>query len=254
MSGLENKIIISTRPLSVDDTIKRNLMDKGAIVLDFPMIQICPVELNTEISGVLLQIKSYQWIVFTSKNGVDCFFKLLFQSGIQSDILAKVKIAVFGKKTSDEVVKNNCHPYVQSTGGTSADLLKVLLQKVEPTERILLVLGELADNTLEQGLLKVASPTRLNVYKTLHPGVHSKEIIERIRKNEYHMILFTSPSGFEQFKRIMPEKIVQNDFRSACIGRTTEKAMVGSNCRPLIVSHRSEGETFVNELEHFFHH
>ena len=80
-------------------------MDKGAIVLDFPMIQICPVELNNELSGILQQIISFQWIVFTSKNGVDCFFKLLLQSGIHSDILAKVKIAVFGKKTSDEVVK-----------------------------------------------------------------------------------------------------------------------------------------------------
>jgi len=252
MSVLENKIIISTRPLSEDDSIKRNLMDKGAIVLDFPMIQICPMELNKDIEELLQQIHSFQWIVFTSKNGVDNFFKLLDQTSVHSDILARVKIAVVGKKTLEEVVKNNCNPYLLSTGGTSADLLNELIQKVEPTERILLVLGELADDTLEQGLVKVASPTRLNVYKTLHPGVHSKGIIERIRKNEYHMILFTSPSGFEQFKKLMPDKIIQNDFKSACIGRTTEKAMLNSHCRPLFVSRRSEGETFVNEIELFF--
>ena len=252
MSGLENKIIISTRPLSTDDSIKRNLIEKGARVLDFPMIEICPIELNEEIRELLQQLASFQWIVFTSKNGADCFFKLLNQSSIKTDAIVQIKIAVVGKKTSEEVVKNKCTSYLLSTGTTSGDLLHDLVGKVLPTDRILLVLGELADDTLEQGLENVAFSTRLNVYQTLYPGVHSKELIKSIRRNEYDMILFTSPSGFEQFKKIMPEKILAADFKSACIGRTTEKAMVNSNCRPLLVSRRSEGESFVNELEIYF--
>ena len=60
MSGLENKIIISTRPLSTDDSIKRNLIEKGARVLDFPMIEICPIELNEEIRELLQQLASFQ--------------------------------------------------------------------------------------------------------------------------------------------------------------------------------------------------
>jgi len=252
MSGLENKIIISTRPLSADDSIKRNLVEKGARVLDFPMIEICPLKLGESIRELLQQIASFQWIVFTSKNGADCFFKLLTQLSIKTDAIDQVKIAVVGKKTSEEVVKNKCTPYLLSTGTTSVDLLQDLIGKVVPTDRILLVLGELADNTLEQGLENVASPTRLNVYQTLYPGVHSKELIESIQRNEYDMILFTSPSGFEQFKKIMPEKILATDFRSACIGRTTEKAMINSNCQPRFVSRRSEGESFVNELELYF--
>jgi len=252
MSGLENKIIISTRPLSADDSIKRNLIEKGATVLDFPMIEICPLELSDKIIELLQQTETFQWIVFTSKNGVNCFFKLLGKLSADKNIPSQVKIAVVGKKTSEEVIKNKYIPYLVSTGNTSADLLNDLVSKVAPTDRILLVLGELADDTLEQGLNNVASPTRLNVYKTLYPGVHSKEPVESISNNAYDMIIFTSPSGFEQFKKIMPDKILMPDFRSACIGRTTEKAMVSSNCRPLLVSRRSEGETFVNELELYF--
>ena len=252
MSVLENKIIISTRPISVDDSIKRYLVEKGATVLDFPMIEICPLELSEEIKELFQQINSFQWMVFTSKNGADCFFKLLRQLSLKIDVLTSVKIAVVGKKTSEEVMKNNCSPYLISTGTTSADLLNDMLRKVAPTDRILLVLGELADNTLEQGLDNVASPTRINVYKTLHTGVHSKELIKSIRNNAYDMILFTSPSGFYQFKKLMPAKILMPDFKSACIGRITEKAMISNNCRPLLVSRRSEGETFVNELELYF--
>ena len=252
MSGLENKIIISTRPLSADDSIKRNLIEKGARVLDFPMIEISPIKLSEGTREVLQQIATFQWIVFTSKNGVDCFFKLLNQLSINTDAVAQLKIAVVGKKTLEEVVKNKCTPYLLSKGTTSSDLLNDLVEKAEPTDRILLVQGELADDTLEQGLENVAFPTRLNVYQTLYPRMHSKELIQCIRRNEYDIILFTSPSGFEQFKKIMPETILAADFRSACIGRTTEKAMVNSNCRPLFVSRRSEGESFVTELEIYF--
>ena len=252
MSRLENKIIISTRPLSSDDSIKRNLVEKGATVLDFPMIEICPLELSEEIRVLLQQITTFQWMVFTSKNGVDYFFKFMGQLSLSTDLLSQIKIAVVGKKTSEEVVKNRCSTYLVSSGTTSANLLNDLVSKVMPADKILLVQGELADDTLEQGLVNIASPTRLNVYKTLHPEMHSKEIMDSITNNAYDMILFTSPSGFEQFKKIMPDIILMPDFRSACIGRTTEKAMVNSNCRPLLVSRRSEGETFVNELELYF--
>lgn len=252
MSGLENKIIISTRPLSADDSIKRNLVEKGATVLDFPMIEICPLELSEEIREILQHINSFQWMVFTSKNGVDCFFKLLGQLFIKTDELAQVKIAVVGKKTSEEVLRNNLSPFLVSTGNTSADLLNDLVSKVAPTDSVLLVLGELADDTLQDGFEHIAASTRLNVYKTLQTVTPSNEIIDSITNNDYDIILFTSPSGFEQFKKIMPEKIGMPDFRSACIGRTTEKVMVSNNCRPLLVSRRSEGETFVNELELFF--
>ena len=46
MSSLSNKIIISTRPLIKDDSIKKYLTAKGACVLDFPMIETSGVDLT----------------------------------------------------------------------------------------------------------------------------------------------------------------------------------------------------------------
>jgi uroporphyrinogen-III synthase len=252
MSSLKNKIIISTRPLSTNDSIKNYLVEREAVVLDFPMIRIETVELTEKIKIILQQISSYQWIVFTSKNGVDCFFQFLNQLNLNIENLASTKIAVVGKKTSEEVLKNNGKPFLISSGNTSNDLLTELAEKIEPTEKTLLVLGDIAENTLENGLSNVCNITRINVYKTISEDVISTEIIEKIKNNDYEMILFTSPSGFRGFVNIMHKNKITANFKAACIGRTTEKAMLKNNCQPLFVSSKSDGESFIQELEYFF--
>src|SRR5665647_962366 len=121
MSILKNKIIISTRPLSEDDSIKDYLVDKGATVLDFPMIKIFPVALTDEIKNLLLHVYEYQWIIFTSKNGVKYFFQFLKEIGVNLDELSAVKIAVVGKKTAAEVLKYYCQPHLISAGNNASD-------------------------------------------------------------------------------------------------------------------------------------
>lgn len=251
MNRLANKIIISTRPLSENDSIKNHLTEKGAIVFDFPMIEICAADFNDNIKNTFQNILAYQWIVFTSKNGVEYFFKLLNHFNISQEKLSSIKIAVIGKKTFEEVLKNNCMPFLVSSGNTSEDLLNELVLKIQPNENILLPFGELAEDTLEKELSKIANVTRMNVYKTIKPETTSKDIIESIRDENYDIILFTSPSGFQNFKITMEENGIYSNFRTACIGKTTEKEMLKHNCTPLFVSSRSDGESFAQELETF---
>lgn len=252
MNALENKIIISTRPISKNDSIKNHLTEKGATVLDFPMIEICPNDLNESIKTTLQKINSYQWIVFTSKNGVEYFFKYLNSLNIHSENISAAKIAVIGKETSEEVLKNKCTPFLISSGNTSEDLLKEISEKIKTCENVLFAIGELAGNTLEKGLSEIANITRINVYKTIRPNFISKDIIERIKNDNYNIIIFTSPSGFMNFKIIMNEHKIFSEFRVACIGKTTEKEILKYTCNPFFVSSKTDGEIFVKELGTFF--
>lgn len=252
MGSLTNKIIISTRPLAEEDSIKGYLTEKGALVLDFPMIEIADPELTDDLKANILDISSFQWLVFTSKNGVKFFFKLLHQLGLTIDSLASIKIAVVGKITAKEVKNNGVVPFLVSSGNTSQDLLQELLTIVQPHEKVFLSLAELADDTLENGLSDLALPTRLNAYKTIQPATYSQEIVKKIRENAYDMILFTSASGVQNFNRLMAEQNIHSTFRAACIGTTTEKEMLKFNYTPLLVSSRSNGGTFAQELEQYF--
>lgn len=251
MKTLIDKIIISTRPLNEDDSIKDYLFEKGATVLDFPMIKIFPVTLTDEIRNLLQNINEYQWIVFTSKNGVKYFFEFLNELEINFDVLSAIKIAVVGKKTAAEVVKYYRQPDLISSGNNSADLAYELAEVLKSTDKVLLALAELANNKLEERITNSCIVNRFNVYLTEDEDAVSDSIIERIKNDDYHIILFTSPSGFRHFTKIMFENNIYSNIRAACIGTTTEEEMLKNNCKPILVSTRSEGESFARQLENY---
>ncbi len=251
MSKLTGKIIISTRPLTEDDSIKSQLTAKGACVLDLPMIKTSGVELTVEQESMLRAINDYEWIVFTSKNGVIYFYKQLAALNIDEKVIAGKKIAVIGKSTGDEVQKHKVNTLLISLGRTSEDLLVEICKEIKPTDKILLALGELAEDKLEKGLSNNCIVHRINIYKTIDLEYTSNEIIDRIRDDNYLIILFTSPSGFRNFNKIMLANDITTQVRAACIGTTTEMELLKNNCRPLVVSPKSDAESFANEIEKY---
>lgn len=218
-------------------------------MLDFPMIKTCGVELTVEQTSILRAINEYEWIVFTSKNGVIHFYKQLNALNIDEKATARTKIAVIGKSTGEEVLKHNESPYLISSGKTSEDLLAEIQKEIKPRDKVLLVLGELAEDKLEKELVHSCIVHRINVYKTIELEYTSYDIIDRIRDDNYQMILFTSPSGFRNFNRIMLANNINSNIRAACIGKTTEMELLKNNCSPLVVSPKSDAESFVNEIE-----
>jgi Uroporphyrinogen-III synthase len=248
MKTLENKIIISTRPLSNDDTMKKALIAKGATVLDFPMITILTNEANAEIRSVLANINTFQWLLFTSKNGVDSFFKILKEM----NPVGLPKIAVIGKTTANEVQKNGFNPEFISTGNTSEDFIEELKNELDTNDKALIILGELADTKFEQELSTIAKASRLNVYKTIGSEIYSLEIVNRIAKGAYDMLVFTSPSGFRNFVKVMAENNCNGNFKIACIGKTTEKEVLDQGYTPLIVSKKPGGDSFADEIKKYF--
>ncbi len=249
MKSLKNRTIISTRPISREDNIKDYLSDKGANVIDFPMIEISSAIINDNIKNALINIKSFQWIVFTSKNGVDFFFRTLKKLKISAYNVNSIKIAAIGEKTAQEVKSNGMTSYFISSGNTSEEMVKELANKqIKKGDKVLLVLGELAKSTLETGLSKIADLTRIDIYKTLDTRNHSKDIIERIKKDNYDMIIFTSPSGVNNFLKL----INKDSLKIACIGQTTEKEILRYNQKPLLVSTKPDGLNFAQDIEKYF--
>jgi len=251
MNTLTGKIIISTRPLTENDLIKSHLVAKGAQVLDLPMIRTECVELSETIKTVFTGLNDYEWVVFTSKNGVICFYDLLSKAGVEANILSTKKTAVMGKATGDEVLKRGGNAHLISSGRTAEDMLVEIKREILPNDKVLLALGKLAEDKLEIGLDGICRTERINVYKTIELEYTSNKIIDCIKEDKYHIILFTSPSGFRNFYKIMSANKIASTFRMACIGTTTEKEMLKNNCQPLIVSPKSDTESFANAIEKY---
>lgn len=94
---LFGKRIAVTRPRAQAQSLKSRLADLGADVVEFPTIHIASPCDGAPLEAALAGLASYDWIVFTSANGVDAFFSRLPGD---ARLLARAKIAAIGPATA----------------------------------------------------------------------------------------------------------------------------------------------------------
>ena len=250
MYSLQGKTIISTRPLSDDDAISTYLTEMGATVICFPMIEVCETnETNSKID-IFNKLNSFDWIIFTSKNGAAYFFDYANKLSINLEILKHNKYAVIGNKTANELRKFGIEPTYISQGNTSELFVEELLNGIiTESDNILLALGNLATDTLENKIKTFASVSRVDVYETKALENYAIETIQQIKNDNYDIIIFTSPSGVENFKQITTKYAIENNLRIACIGKTTEKALITNGFAPILTAERADN--FAQEIENY---
>jgi uroporphyrinogen III methyltransferase/synthase len=102
---LFGKTILTTRSRTQSSVLKQKLMDLGAEVLSFPTIQIKKPKSTKRLDAAIKKIDDYDWLVFTSANGVQGFMDRIFALGKDVRILSHVKLAVIGSATGEALRK-----------------------------------------------------------------------------------------------------------------------------------------------------
>jgi hydroxymethylbilane synthase len=252
-SSLKDKVIISTRALESGDTLPEILRSSGAKLLSLPMIEIIPSPIEVSISENLSKLDQFDWIFFTSKNGVVNFFKQLIEIKGDTVLPAKIKLAVIGTKTGLELEYYGYAPTFISTENTAADFLKSFEVTYTPHNlNILLSLGNLADNTLEDHLSTKNSVQRINVYQTIKPASADQEILKLLKTDQYDLIVFTSPSTFEFFSSFYDPTLIAK-LRMVSIGSVTSAAIQKAGFEPLITARKSNAEGIRDALLDYYH-
>lgn len=246
---LTDKVIISTRQASSEDQIGNTLRELGAIVLAMPLIEIHPITLNEKILAEIA-VGKYQWLVFTSRNGVKHFFNQYQQSHGASK--PAFKTAVFGNRTAKALEGFGVIANIINQGNSAIDLYEKLKKVLESDDEVLLVLGNLAADNLRNRLDLIVSVDRLNVYQTEYTRVIDAEALQHIADNQYDLILFASPSGYRSFKHHAGELISRYRLKTACIGPTTEQVLLADGIKPVVVASPTGKEGLINGIKKYF--
>ncbi|MCX6230083.1 MAG: hydroxymethylbilane synthase [Bacteroidetes bacterium] len=250
--ALQDKIIISTRPVESGDTLPELLQKHGAKVFSLPMIEILPAQPTHAELELIKNLQHFDWLFFTSKNGVINFFKQLSDINGSTALPASLKIAAIGAKTTIELDYYGYAPDFVSEGNTSEDLLNEYYSKINPVnQHILLALGNLADNILMDRLSKENDVKRINVYQTVKPQMADEKIMQAIQHQYYDLIVFTSPSTFINFSSFYGKENLA-DLKAACIGVTTNKALSEKGVTPLVIAKKSTAEGLCDEIISYF--
>ena len=245
---LSGKRLVVTRAAKQASGISARLSALGAEVIETPMIETrsldCPLVMRhpepvaalashviaspegawQSRSADFNSLANFDILAFTSTNGVESFFKLLFAAGYDVRVLAGKKIASVGKITEKKLLEYGIRcDYVPEdhTGEGLGKLLASLIpQSTEgatsyPIPRILLLQGNLADDTL---LKFLPQAIRWVVYETLPVAELPEWKREAVASAD--AVVFASTSAVDNFVKMTNAQ----PHTSFCIGRMTESA------------------------------
>ena len=148
---LKDKVIVSTRANESGDSLPELLKGKGAKLISLPMIEILPVQVNKHITEVINSLEKFDWVFFSSKNGVANFFRLMVELRGNTNLPKPLRKAVIGARTASELEYYGYAADYISPGNTSEDLLDLFYKTFNAKQqRILLSLGNLADESKQK--------------------------------------------------------------------------------------------------------
>lgn len=191
---LKNKLIVITRPELDNLLFKQQLEQYSAQVYLFPTIKIVDVQ-NAD---TMHDITKYNWIIFTSANGVDFFMSTLKRLRIDQEILKNKKIAVVGPKTAEKAKEYDLSVDFIPSKYTTDQLVKELINI--KNQKILLPRSDIGSKKLVQDLKdKGARVTDMPIYKTQFIDTHDCIFKKLLETQNIDYITFTSPSTVEGF-------------------------------------------------------
>lgn len=212
--------ILVTRPRSQADGFVDGLKVAGFEPIPFPVIEVRPMEDNAELDRALKQLGSYEWVVFTSVNGVDVVLDRLGEGA------RLPRVAAIGPKTAQALKRQGITPEFVPEEYVAESILPGLGDV--RGKRILLPRAEIARKALPDAIRAAGGiADEIAVYRTL-PAAPEAEGLTAL-KSAVDWITFTSPSTVENFMEIVRRQGLDplhlpGKPQIACIGPITEKA------------------------------
>jgi uroporphyrinogen III methyltransferase/synthase len=205
---LFGKTIVVTRSREQASEFADQLCEHGAQVIEFPTIEIAKPETIQPLDEAINNIQSYNWLVFTSINGVDAFFQRLLELGRDIRDLRGIKVCAIGPATEEGIkkyyIKVDCRPPKFVAESVVEELKRVTAIK---NEKFLLPRADIARSFLPEELQKLGGKvTDLVAYKTVMGQPRNINLVDKIKDGEIHIITFTSSSTVRNFAEIIGEK------------------------------------------------
>ena len=163
-SPLFGKRILVTRPRHQAGELVERLIDLGAVPLLLPAVEIRPPADWQAVDAAIAQLTRYQWLVFTSANGVHAFLGRLKHLGLDLRALGHLRLAGIGPKTAEALRHYHLEPDVVPARFQSEDLAAALRDHIRPGERVLLARANRGRELLLQQLAEVCEVEQIAVY------------------------------------------------------------------------------------------
>ncbi|WP_459499259.1 uroporphyrinogen-III synthase [Bacillus sp. C1] len=219
MTALAGKTVLITRAQHQAKQMSAAVKKEGGIPLEIPLLHIEGVSQRV-LQNVSQQLDTYDWVIFTSKNGV-----AFFLDGLCKGIPSTVRIAAVGVKTGQELEKRGYEVHFIPTDFVAETFAKEFVAKLTGTERILFPKGNLARDIIPNALHELGVfLEELVVYETNTNDEKQQELITNLKLGKIDVVTFTSPSTVTSFVKLLEGTNWREWIKKctiACIGPIT---------------------------------
>jgi uroporphyrinogen III methyltransferase/synthase len=215
---LLGKRIVVTRAREQASDLVKLLSDLGAHCLEYPTIKVIPLENPSALKRAIVNLAAYDWIIFSSVNGVTHFFESLFAAGKDVRAVSHTLTVAIGPATAHRLLQfgliSDIVPETYRAESVVAAFQKVHLEG----KKILLPRAKEARPVLPVELTKMgADVDEIPVYETLMADEKAEDLLQRLEKNRVDLITFTSSSTVKNFKKLLPPTKFKNLMQGVII-------------------------------------
>ncbi|MBV8371119.1 MAG: uroporphyrinogen-III C-methyltransferase [Candidatus Eremiobacteraeota bacterium] len=198
---LFGKRVLVTRPAHQADDFATRLWEAGAEPILAPTIAIGPPDDLGAAREAVARVRDYDWVVFTSRNGVDAFFDRLGELGRDARAFGDVRIAAIGPKTAEALAAHGLRADLLPPTYVNEAVATELLARTNAGERILVYRAHEAREVLPETLRENGRVVDVvAAYKTRF--VDDPELIAKTERAD--IVTFTSSSTVHGFLQNVP--------------------------------------------------
>ena len=242
--------IVVTRSRAQAGELSHKFAELGADVLEIPCIKRAAPTQPQHLADAMLELNSYDWLVFTSANGVAAFFEYFFRAFKDMRDIGGVRIAAVGPATAAKLRELHLQVDLMPEEAVGVKIAKAF-EKFETIEnlKICLLRAEVANPDLPLALEALgAIVDDIPVYRTVAETEDLTDASAKLLATGADWLPFTSGSTVEHFHARFDLPVLLNKFphtRLASIGPETTKAIEALGLKPAIEAkqHTIEGLT-----------
>ncbi len=197
---LEGKTIVITRAQHQAAEFSAGLTVLGARVIEFPTIEIVPPDSWAPLDRAIDGLQGYDWVIFTSANGVRSFVARLRARGRNIDSLKGIRFCAIGPRTAREMKGERIEAHLVPREYRAEAVVESLAKQGLVGKRVLLARAKKAREILPQGLKSHGARVDVvEAYQTVQPKGETSNLLRLLEEGRIDAIAFTSPSTVSNF-------------------------------------------------------
>ena len=202
---LMGKRIVVTRAREQASELVKVLSDLGAECLECPTIKVVPPDDWKPLDTAIENLFSYDWLVFTSVNGVNFFFERLFKQNRDVRALSNLRTASIGPATAKRMFDFGLKSDIVPKSYMAESVIEAFAQEDIKGKRVLLPRAKEARPILPVELAKMgAEVNEVTAYRTEEVRDNVDILMTGLEQGTVDLITFTSSSTVKNFHAIIP--------------------------------------------------